>query len=46
VSADLVFGIDTKLFSDAGEVQLAMSQHQHDSDHQALEVDLIQVCQS
>mmetsp|Transcript_499 Transcript_499/g.874 ORF Transcript_499/g.874 Transcript_499/m.874 type:complete len:362 (-) Transcript_499:178-1263(-) len=42
VSADLVFGIDTKLFSDAGEVQLAMSQHQHDSDHQALEVDLLQ----
>eukprot|EP00959_Pyramimonas_sp_CCMP1952_P234721 4904302-Pyramimonas_sp.AAC.1 len=43
VSADLVFGLDTKLFKDAGEVQLAMSQHEHDSRHQALEVDLLQV---
>eukprot|EP00240_Pyramimonas_obovata_P003736 CAMPEP_0118954810 /NCGR_PEP_ID=MMETSP1169-20130426/58916_1 /TAXON_ID=36882 /ORGANISM="Pyramimonas obovata, Strain CCMP722" /LENGTH=361 /DNA_ID=CAMNT_0006902503 /DNA_START=138 /DNA_END=1223 /DNA_ORIENTATION=- len=42
VSVDLVFGLDTKLFKDAGEVQLAMSQHEHDSRHQALEVDLLQ----
>jgi hypothetical protein len=43
VRADLIFGLDTKLFSDVGQVELAMGAHAHVTQHQQLEVDLLQV---
>ena len=43
VRADLIFGLDTKLFSDVGQVELAMGAHAHVTEHQELEVDLLQV---
>lgn len=45
VRADLIFGLDTKLFSDVGQVELAMGAHAHVKEHQELEVDLLQVRQ-
>jgi G3E family GTPase len=43
VRADLIFGLDTKLFSDIGQVEVALAAHAHNAEHQELEVDLLQV---